>query len=263
MGRFWTRDTYEGNQEEPLSLHKYLYCQANPINLTDPTGHDGELGSLMTTIAIQTMCFARTAVTVYTAYTEAENIVDAVQIAAVVAGGGSVSYAKVAGLAVSFVPFGKLLNSIGAAKVVGTVGQGLLKQVYRITGKSQVSGEVGALMAIYQQGFKRIGFKPAYHGFDDIVEDEAGNLIIVEAKGGTSRLATVVSDNQQMSRGWIREKIANLRRSGQNDIADRLQKQIAQGKVKGMVVTTPISGPDAFHPLVELKDWSQIGDDTW
>lgn len=37
-GRFWTMDTYEGNKEEPLSLHKYLYCQVNPVNLTDPSG---------------------------------------------------------------------------------------------------------------------------------------------------------------------------------------------------------------------------------
>ena len=39
-GRFWTLDTYEGNQSDPLSLHKYLYCQGNPVNHVDPTGHD-------------------------------------------------------------------------------------------------------------------------------------------------------------------------------------------------------------------------------
>ena len=37
-GRFWTMDTYEGDQEEPLSLHKYLYCFNNPINKNDPSG---------------------------------------------------------------------------------------------------------------------------------------------------------------------------------------------------------------------------------
>jgi RHS repeat-associated protein len=39
IGRFWTMDTYEGDQEDPLSLHKYLYCAANPVNMTDPSGH--------------------------------------------------------------------------------------------------------------------------------------------------------------------------------------------------------------------------------
>ncbi len=37
-GRFWTRDTWEGKQTDPLSLHKYLYCSANPVNRTDPSG---------------------------------------------------------------------------------------------------------------------------------------------------------------------------------------------------------------------------------
>jgi uncharacterized protein (DUF2235 family) len=37
-GRFWTRDTDEGDQEDPLSLHKYLYAADNPINEIDPLG---------------------------------------------------------------------------------------------------------------------------------------------------------------------------------------------------------------------------------
>ena len=37
-GRFQTMDSYEGNQTEPLSLHKYLYAHANPVNRIDPSG---------------------------------------------------------------------------------------------------------------------------------------------------------------------------------------------------------------------------------
>jgi len=37
-GRFWTMDTFAGNNEDPLSLHKYLYCQENPVNGIDPSG---------------------------------------------------------------------------------------------------------------------------------------------------------------------------------------------------------------------------------
>ena len=40
-GRFWTMDTYEGDNTDPLSLHKYLYCGANPVNVSDYTGHAG------------------------------------------------------------------------------------------------------------------------------------------------------------------------------------------------------------------------------
>jgi RHS repeat-associated protein len=40
IGRFWTMDAGEGDLEGPLSLHKYLYVSANPVNKIDPTGND-------------------------------------------------------------------------------------------------------------------------------------------------------------------------------------------------------------------------------
>ena len=42
-GRFHTQDTYEGNKNEPLSLHKYLYANGNPISYIDPSGNNGLL----------------------------------------------------------------------------------------------------------------------------------------------------------------------------------------------------------------------------
>ena len=39
-GRFWSMDSFEGNNEDPLSLHKYLYCHGNPVNGFDPSGHE-------------------------------------------------------------------------------------------------------------------------------------------------------------------------------------------------------------------------------
>jgi RHS repeat-associated protein len=38
-GRFWTMDVWEGVIRDPASLHKYLYCEANPVNWIDPSGH--------------------------------------------------------------------------------------------------------------------------------------------------------------------------------------------------------------------------------
>ena len=42
-GRFIRRDVYEGKQGEPLTLHKYMYAHANPVNLTDPSGKTPQL----------------------------------------------------------------------------------------------------------------------------------------------------------------------------------------------------------------------------
>jgi len=38
-GRFNQTDSYSGNNHDPQSLHKYLYCHANPVNAIDPSGN--------------------------------------------------------------------------------------------------------------------------------------------------------------------------------------------------------------------------------
>ncbi len=67
-GRFWTMDTYEGDQEDPLSLHKYLYAEADPVDGIDPSGHDdigsfavaetGAIGIAGESLAVTTRAFA-------------------------------------------------------------------------------------------------------------------------------------------------------------------------------------------------------------
>jgi RHS repeat-associated protein len=39
IGRFWIPDPVEGGIDDPLSLHRYLYVNGNPVNLTDPSGN--------------------------------------------------------------------------------------------------------------------------------------------------------------------------------------------------------------------------------
>ena len=38
VGRFTRRDVYEGDINNPVSLHKYLYGNSNPVNFIDPSG---------------------------------------------------------------------------------------------------------------------------------------------------------------------------------------------------------------------------------
>ncbi|HKQ07906.1 MAG TPA: RHS repeat-associated core domain-containing protein, partial [Blastocatellia bacterium] len=41
-GRFWTADSLNGNSFDPLSLHKFLYANGNPVNRRDPSGHESD-----------------------------------------------------------------------------------------------------------------------------------------------------------------------------------------------------------------------------
>ncbi len=51
-GRFWTMDGFEGTQTDPLSLHKYLYAHADPVNGVDSTGHNTDYISFNISTAI-------------------------------------------------------------------------------------------------------------------------------------------------------------------------------------------------------------------
>lgn len=39
-GRFINRDSFDGDSQAPVSLHKYLYASGDPVDLIDPTGND-------------------------------------------------------------------------------------------------------------------------------------------------------------------------------------------------------------------------------
>lgn len=89
-------------------------------------------------------------------------------------------------------------------------------------------------------------------GFDDVMQDSAGNLWIVEYKGGTAQLSS-----GQMSGGWVRSRIARYRREG-GDLgrfwADRLEDALNSGRLRGIALSTPIEGR-TVGVTVELGRW--------
>ena len=51
-GRFWTMDTEEGAHTDPLSLHKYTYAEADPVNGIDLSGNDDTLAETASSLSI-------------------------------------------------------------------------------------------------------------------------------------------------------------------------------------------------------------------
>ncbi|HEY2961613.1 MAG TPA: RHS repeat-associated core domain-containing protein [Pyrinomonadaceae bacterium] len=60
-GRFTTIDPFAGYIDEPISLHKYLYAQADPVNFIDPLGLSvlAEYGQLVKRIALRVWAAVR------------------------------------------------------------------------------------------------------------------------------------------------------------------------------------------------------------
>jgi len=61
-GRFTSVDPFPGYVDEPMSLHKYLYANADPVNFIDPLGLStlAEYGQLVKRIALRTVAALRT-----------------------------------------------------------------------------------------------------------------------------------------------------------------------------------------------------------
>ena len=57
-GRFNAIDPYAGSSYDPQSLHKYLYCHADPVNGIDPSGKKYTLVGAVSTMAITYILFS-------------------------------------------------------------------------------------------------------------------------------------------------------------------------------------------------------------
>ena len=83
VGRFWSIDSHEGVLEDPLSLHKYLYCQGNPVNGIDPTGHEGDFISTLVSTAINGALTSMAISAPFRAYSAAKRFQAGVDLATV------------------------------------------------------------------------------------------------------------------------------------------------------------------------------------
>ena len=70
-GRFWTMDSVEGDNQDPLSLHKYSFCGDSPNDNIDASGHDFNIISFSTSLAIRAGITAFTAGSISTGFSYA------------------------------------------------------------------------------------------------------------------------------------------------------------------------------------------------
>ena len=83
----FSMDTWQGNLYEPVTLHKYLYANANPVKYKDPSGNMGSLQECNLVSAIsaelyknQNVILATSMLTVMMAHTTASSVVSIVLV---------------------------------------------------------------------------------------------------------------------------------------------------------------------------------------
>ena len=57
-GTFTTMDTYGGSLTDPMSLHKYLFANSNPVRYCDPSGFSVSLGEMVVAMGISAILSA-------------------------------------------------------------------------------------------------------------------------------------------------------------------------------------------------------------
>ena len=290
-GRFIGRDPFTGNVYDPQSFHKYLYVHGNPISGIDPSGWSFTLSELFATITSGSATRGAKAAAAFQVYDKFDTAKDAMVFLSKIVRGQPWDITSALFLAIQFLPFGGIVKKIGGLlkKVpIGTVGKiargannaddvlDELTKVYKVAGAgtkgaAELVGVQATAMIAAGKGWKVSPFKSGYHGIDGIFQDQAGNWIIAEAKGGGSGLV-----GNQMSQTWIKDRVGQILNAARNsDVDDAVKHNLqaalqdvltnpASTKLRGMVVKAPIDASGAVKEVEFLeKAWNNIGSTLW
>ena len=104
-GRFLSQDPFGGNDQDPISLHRYLYVRDDPANDSDPGGQES-LGEVLTVSTIQTSLNGLRLGTIFKVYNIASSFADAVNIYNNYQASGQVDYEALGFLSLDLLTLG-------------------------------------------------------------------------------------------------------------------------------------------------------------
>ena len=184
IGRFTQYDTWQGNNSDPITLHKYLYANANPAIYTDPSGNFS-IGSLMSAVNVMANLV-----------TVAQGAYDVFQIAT---GEGEFSASQFGmGLLLSRIPNSSLARSMaskykfntGKDLIIPCVKNSFVAGTLIHTNKGLVPIE-NISIGDYVLSFDEKTSKQVYQKVIHLIQNEAEyELINIEIQGGEFFLST-------------------------------------------------------------------------
>ncbi len=151
IGTFITQDAYAGSIFDPVSLHKYLYANANPVTYKDPSGYF-TLAEVSVSMSISTTLREAHATAMFSGLLNA--------LHTFMSGGSQ----------------GDVLNSffggIGAGYLFGGVGK-----------LAQIGPMMKGFMGVYSLGGIGMGYLQAYEDFEK-GNQQAGTLMLITSSIG-------------------------------------------------------------------------------
>ncbi len=210
-GTFISMDSYPGRMNDPVSLHRYLYANANPVMYTDLTGYfaladfmaaggiQSALGGVQISVCLhKLMAMANVACTVYDT---------AMEIKQAILGGGSIGdilFAMLKGAAVGYVienicksPLGLVLRPVFVVFGIGNQFD-LIMKAFESGDPVEITVRLVQMLvmvyAISQQCFTGETLVAAEDGLKPIGEVKAGELVWSEnVETGEAELREVLS----------------------------------------------------------------------
>ena len=190
-GMFISMDTYPGSTYDPVSLHRYLYANANPVMYTDPTGYFS-LADISVSNSIKNILnSARATINVGKVMKWADNICTiydvAMQVRAVLAGEGSIedmAVALIRGMAVNYMMDGMCKAGLDFIIKPLMAAFGAISQVDRIKAAIESGDPVELTVAVTELVTIAFGLTRQCFTGETLVATEDGHKAIKDIKVG-------------------------------------------------------------------------------
>ncbi len=217
IGTFITQDAYAGSIFDPVSLHKYLYANANPVTYKDPSGYF-TLAEVSVSMSISTTLREAHATAMFSGLLNA--------LHTFMSGGSQ----------------GDVLNSffggIGAGYLFGGVGK-----------LAQIGPMMKGFMGVYSLGGIGMGYLQAYEDFEK-GNQQAGTLMLITSSIGVVGWAKAYFPKDVASKfgSILKDKSGQVGKSdggeSNNEYAEsmaqyqRLKESLSQKEIQSLIKTT-------------------------
>lgn len=249
-GRFITRDTIRGNNQDPVSLHKYLYAGNNPLLFVDPGGQEFSLVQVMVVNVIINVLVS-IAMDVIAGRSAGEIVVNAIlagAFAAITQGiGGKLASMAVSKFGSAIVQKGLTFLVIPVIKAaVNTAGFFLMAAAQVAAGVSGAElPSLGDLVWVFGSNFliELLFFK--YFGGDALVKEAQqralGDYTLKRmSREGVDNALDFISKN-----GWKAHKIISISRTEFNNLISITAKLLQEN-------TNVFGGPSVSQGILDV-----------